>query len=267
MIEDSLSPPEALQVHLEGFEGPLDLLLALARRQQVDLANISIVALVDQYVAAVAAMDRVDLARAVEWLVMAAWLTWLKSRLLLPRELEGSSEADEAAQVLTDRLAGLERIRTTATWLEARPQLGRDIFERGRPEMIPGPTVAADVLSLFHACLDVLQSYGGRAPEAYRPPRRLFWMPHQAMARIQAILGLHPNGCDLLSFLPAMAANVRGRTIHLRAAISSTLIAGLELARDAQLDLQQEMPFDRIMVRPQIAAPGEDVAPETVPTA
>ena len=111
MDEDIALSPEALQLHLEGFEGPLDLLLDLARRQRVDLAKISIVTLVDQYVAAVSAADRVNLPRAVEWLVMAAWLTWLKSRLLLPKEMEGSDEAEQASGVLADRLADLERVR------------------------------------------------------------------------------------------------------------------------------------------------------------
>ncbi|HEY1931486.1 MAG TPA: ScpA family protein [Acetobacteraceae bacterium] len=135
MDEDIALSPEALQLHLVGFEGPLDLLLDLARRQRVDLAKISIVTLVDQYIAAVSAADRVNLPRAVEWLVMAAWLTWLKSRLLLPKEMEGSDEAEQAAGVLADRLADLERVRAVADWLEARPQLGRDMFERGRPEL------------------------------------------------------------------------------------------------------------------------------------
>jgi segregation and condensation protein A len=124
--EDIALSPEALQLHLEGFEGPLDLLLDLARRQRVDLAKISIVTLVDQYIAAVSAADRVNLPRAVEWLVMAAWLTWLKSRLLLPKEMEGSDEAEQAAGVLADRLADLERVRAVTDWLEARPQLGLD---------------------------------------------------------------------------------------------------------------------------------------------
>jgi segregation and condensation protein A len=173
--EDLALSPEALQLHLEGFEGPLDLLLDLARRQRVDLAKISIVMLVDQYIAAVSAADRVNLPRAVEWLVMAAWLTWLKSRLLLPKEMEGSDEAELAAGVLADRLADLERVRAVTDWLEARPQLGRDMFERGRPEIAPGPTVAADFVSLFQVCLDVLRGQSGQRSEIYRPPRRLLW--------------------------------------------------------------------------------------------
>jgi segregation and condensation protein A len=134
-VDDSSGPvSEALQLHLEGFEGPLDVLLDLARRQRVDLKQISILTLVDQYLAAVSAAGQIDLARAGDWLVMAAWLTWLKSRLLLPADVKQAQDAERAAQVLTDRLARLERVRATTIWLERQPQLGRDIFERGRPE-------------------------------------------------------------------------------------------------------------------------------------
>ena len=105
---------------------------------------------------------------------MAAWLTWLKSRLLLPKEMEGSDEAEQAAGVLTDRLAELGRIRAVTAWLEARPRLGRDMFGRGRPEVAPGPMVAADFVSLFQACLDVLRGQNGTAcryiPAATPPP-------------------------------------------------------------------------------------------------
>ena len=249
MDEDIAPSPEALQLHLEGFEGPLDLLLDHARRQRVDLAKISILTLVDQYVAAVSAADRVNLSRAVEWLVMAAWLTWLKSRLLLPKEMEGSDEAEQAAGVLTDRLAELERVRAVTDWLAARPQLGRDVFERGRPEIAPGPMVAADFVSLFQACLDVLRGESGPRVEIYRPPRRLLWTPYQAIARMQAILDKLPEGGDLLGFLPEIAADLPERTTHLKVAISSTLIAGLELARDAQADLQQYEAFGGITVK------------------
>ena len=249
MDEDIALSPEALQLHLEGFEGPLDLLLDLARRQRVDLAKISVVTLVDQYVAAVSAADRVNLARAAEWLVMAAWLTWLKSRLLLPKEMEGSDAAEQAAGLLTDRLAELGRVRSVTEWLAARPQLGRDMFERGRPEIAPWPMVAADFASLFQACLDVLRGQDGSRSEAYRPPRRVLWTPSQAIARMQAILGKRPEGGDLLGFLPEIAADLPDRTTHLRVAISSTLVASLELARDAQADLQQYEPFGGITVQ------------------
>lgn len=247
--EDNAIPPAGLQLHLGSFEGPLDLLLDLARRQWVDLAKISVVTLVDQYVAAISAANRVDLPRAVEWLVMAAWLTWLKSRLLLPKAIGETDAAEQAAGVLTDRLAELDRVRAVTAWLEARPQLGRDTFERTRPEIAPGPLVAADCVSLFQACIDVLRGQSERAAETYRPPRRILWTPHQAIARMQAILGKQPEGGDLLGFLPEIAADLPDRMAHLKAAISSTLIAGLELARNAQADLQQDETFGRITVR------------------
>ena len=112
MNEGATLSSSDLQVHLDGYDGPLELLLELARSQRVDLTRISIVALVDQFVTAVAAMQRRDLARATEWLVMAAWLTWLKSRLMLPQELEEAKQGSEAGQVLIERLAELDRIRS-----------------------------------------------------------------------------------------------------------------------------------------------------------
>jgi segregation and condensation protein A len=247
--EDVAPSPEALQLRLDGFEGPLDLLLDLARRQRVDLAKISILTLVDQYIAAVADSDRVNLARAVDWLVMAAWLTWLKSRLLLPKEMDGAAEGEQAAQVLTERLAELDRVRAITAWLEARPQLGRDMFERGRQEAGPGPVVAANFVSLFQACIDVLRGEPRQAPDTYHPPERELWTTYQAIAHMRSILGKLPAGGDLLSFLPEIAADLPDRAIHVKTAISSTLVASLELARDAQAELEQSKPFGRITVR------------------
>src|SRR5690242_4069428 len=125
--------PDSLVLRLEGFEGPLDLLLDLARSQKLDLARISILALVDQYLAVIEGARRVRLELAADWLVMAAWLTWLKSRLLLPAGTE-AEEGEEAAGVLAARLQELEMIRTVAAWLGSRPQLGQDVFARGAPE-------------------------------------------------------------------------------------------------------------------------------------
>ena len=251
-VDDEITPPpDGLRIHLAGFDGPLDLLLDLARRQRVDLAQISIVTLVDQYLAAVADLVRIDLTRAVEWLVIAAWLTWLKSRLLLPRELDETNEAERAAQVLTDRLATLERVRSVVSWLEARPQLGRDMFERGRPESAPGPVVAVDFLALFEACLAVLRDLRRRPPQVYRPPRPVLWTPLQAMARMRGMLGKLPDGHDLLGFVPPLPAARPNHALRIRAAIASTLAASLELARDAEVALQQEDMFGPIVVHPR----------------
>src|SRR5512142_1857098 len=120
------SDTDSLVLRLEGFEGPLDLLLDLARAQKVDLAKISILALVEQYLAVIEGARSVRLELAADWLVMAAWLTWLKSRLLLPEGAEAAEEAEQAADVLAARLRDLQAIRAGAVWLAARPQLGHD---------------------------------------------------------------------------------------------------------------------------------------------
>src|SRR5438046_615679 len=126
--------PDSLVLTLEGFEGPLDLLLDLARSQKVDLAKISILSLVEQYLAVIESARRIRLELAADWLVMAAWLTWLKSRLLLPAGTEAAEEAEQAADVLAARLRDLQTIRAAAAWLALRPQLGHEVFARGAPE-------------------------------------------------------------------------------------------------------------------------------------
>ena len=152
-MNTSASESSQLVLHLEGFEGPLDLLLDLARAQKVDLARISVLALVEQFLAVV---ESVRLELAAEWLVMAAWLTWLKSRLLVPAGSADAEEGEEAAGVLTERLRALEAIRTAAAWLNARPVLGQDVFARGAPEdhtEIDRSKLALDVAGLIRAYL------------------------------------------------------------------------------------------------------------------
>jgi segregation and condensation protein A len=263
--EPSDPSPEALQLNLEGFEGPLDVLLDLARRQQVDLAQISIVTLVDQYLAAVATLDRLNLARAGDWLVMAAWLTWLKSRLLLPANETDAQDAKRAAQVLTDRLAKLEHVRATTSWLERQPQLGRDLFERGRPEPSPGVVVTvvnADFLSLFEACLSVLKERYQRSRAAvYRPYHRAVWTPSMAITRMRTMLAEHPEGGDLLGFVPRLSPDQPHHAFRTRAAIASTLLAGLELARGAEVCLHQDVAFGPIAVGPRTARAASEIQP------
>src|SRR5260370_39651414 len=128
------SDGESLLLSLDGVEGPLDLLLDLARAQKVDLARLSIVALVDQYLAVIEGARRIRLELAADWLVMAAWLTWLKSRLLLPAGTEAAEEGEAAAEVLAARLRELQAMRAGAAWLGERALLGRGVFARGLPE-------------------------------------------------------------------------------------------------------------------------------------
>ena len=245
---------DALLLHLDGFEGPLDLLLDLARAQKVDLARLSIVALVDQYLAVIeGAAVRLEL--AADWLVMAAWLTWLKSRLLLPAASDAGEEGEQAADVLAERLRELQAMRIAAAWLGARPLLGCDVFARGAPEDLTETDrsrLALDLPGLVRADLTALRRAGTH--RRYRPPPLSLWTVQDALARLGAMLRSVPDWTSLERFLPD---EVGGRLQH-RAALASTLVAGLELARDGALGLRQERPFGPILVAAQRRGrPGE----------
>jgi segregation and condensation protein A len=235
---------------LDGFEGPMDLLLDLARRQKIDLAKISILSLVDQYLAIVEDARRVRLELAADWLVMAAWLTWLKSRLLLPPDAAAADEADEAADVLAARLAALEHIQRAARWLGARPQLGIDVFARGAPERlveIDRSGLSADMAGLLRSYMAAVRRGGAR--RGYQPKPLALWTMADAMARLERLLG-HPGAgttdwMALAGFLPHLVDD----PVQRRAAVASTLLAGLELARGGVLDLKQDEPFGDIFVR------------------
>lgn len=261
MDKETVPAPEVLHLKLDGFEGPLDLLLKLARRQRVDLARISITTLVDQYLDAVTNADRTDLIQAADWLVMAAWLTWLKSRLLLPTDPEEAQEAEQARQVLTQRLMELERVRATADWLNGQPQLGWDMFARGYYEKPEAAVPTANYMMLMEACLGVFRLASARPAEVYQPRRILEWTPNQAIFRMDAILREQSTGADLLDFVPTMPAGLTNREASLRGAIASTLIAGLELARDGRVHLHQDAAFAPITVE---AAPRVPLLPPLV---
>lgn len=251
MDEDVPPSPEgtSLQLSLESFEGPLDLLLDLARRQRVDLARISLLDLVDQYVAAISGSNRVDVSRAAEWLVMAAWLTWLKSRLLLPKHPEEAAQAEQAANILTGRLAELDRVRRTVEWLEARPHLGRDFFERGQPDVALIPIVTSGHADLMIAVLDILLRMSRGVTDRLEIPLRYFWTPQQAMEHMRQQLELHPEGGELLSFVPRHQASTDKPRVQRAAAIAAALIAGLEMTRQSETDLEQDNMFGMIVLR------------------
>ncbi|MGC8468907.1 MAG: segregation and condensation protein A [Acetobacteraceae bacterium] len=237
---------EALVLRLEGFEGPLDLLLELARTQKVDLARISILALVEQYLAVIEGARRVRLELAADWLVMAAWLTWLKSRLLLPAGSDAAGEGEAAAEVLAARLAELGAVRAAAAWLAARPVLGQEVFARGAAEEFVVTDRSGLVLALpalLRAYLAALRRTTGQ--QHYRPPVSLTWKVQDALRRLGELLGSLPDWSSLERFLPEdTAADPLAR----RAAVSATLLAGLELARDGALRLRQEEPFGPILL-------------------
>lgn len=238
--------PAALALRLDGFEGPLDLLLDLARAQKVDLARISILALVEQYLAVIEGARRVRLELAADWLVMAAWLTWLKSRLLLPAGTAAAEEGEQAAEVLAGKLREMQAVRAAAIWLGQRPQLGQDVFARGDPEDLTQADrsrLAADLPGLMRAYLVAMRRRA--ATRSYRPPPDALWSVKDALARLGALLGSLPDWSSLERFLPESLTAPRQR----RAALASTLLAGLELARGGTLRLRQDEPFGPILLR------------------
>lgn len=246
MSEPSEAPADRLDLQLEGFEGPLDLLLDLARSQKVDLARISILALVDQYLAVIEGARRVRLELAADWLVMAAWLTWLKSRLLLPPGTEAAEEGELAAEVLAARLRELEAIRTVAAWLNQQPQLGVDVFQRGAPEdhtEIDRSRIVIDMGAMVRAYLAAVRR--GTKATPYRPRALTLWTVQDALRRLAAMVGTVPDWATLDTFLPEHLSGTTER----RAALASTLMAGLEMARGGGVHLKQDETFGPILVR------------------
>ncbi len=244
-MNETAPEPDRLVLHLQGFEGPLDLLLDLARQQKLDLAAISILSLVDQFLAVVEGARRIRLELAADWLVMAAWLAWLKSRLLLPANEEAAEEGELAAEQLAARLRDLARVRQLAEWLGQQPQLGQDIFARGAPEDFietDRSRIAIDMAGLMRALLAATRR--GHIPTTYTPRPSNLWTVQQALERLGRLLGITPGWAELSSFLPDNLATPLER----RGAWASSLLAGLEMARNGQIELRQDAMFAPIMI-------------------
>ncbi len=238
-----MAEPQRLDLHLQGFDGPLDLLLDLARAQKLDLAGISILALVDQYLAIVEGAQRVRLELAADWLVMAAWLTWLKSRLLLPDDPLAAEEGELAADVLAARLLALQQIRAAAVWLGERPQLGHDVFARGAAERftaVDSTGLAANTAGLLRAYLAAVRR--GSVGASYTPRPQPLWSVQDALGRLASML--RTDWMVIERFLPVAAPSPLAR----KAALASTLLAGLEMARDGGLRLRQDQAFGPILL-------------------
>ncbi|MFE1598730.1 segregation and condensation protein A [Methylobacterium sp. ID0610] len=237
-----------LVIDVDGFEGPLDLLLDLARRQTIDLARIPILALVEQYLAFVEEARRLRLELAADYLVMAAWLAYLKSRLLLPAPPRGPEpSADDLAGVLALRLRRLEAIRGAADRLFARGQLGRDIFPRGEAEAAPRPATAGPYAATLH---DLLAAYARqrqeRALARVSVRRREVWSLVEARAALERLIGPRDDWTSLDTYLAAYL-DEPGRRASVRA---SSLSAVLELAREGRIALRQDAPFAPLWLRP-----------------
>jgi segregation and condensation protein A len=240
--------PENLLLRLEGFEGPMDLLLDLARSEKVDLAKISILSLVDQYLAVIEGARRVRLELAADWLVMAAWLTWLKSRLLVPAA-DGDDDlesAEAAAETLATRLRQMNVIRSLAAWLAARPVLGQDVFARGAPQShneYDRSRIIIEAGPFVRAYLDAIRR--GTKSSPYTPRALTLWTVQDALRRLADMVGQLPDWTTLEQFLPTHL----DCPVEHRAALSSTLLASLEMARGGTLRLRQEEAFGPIFVR------------------
>jgi len=236
----------ALVVDVEGFEGPLDLLLTLARQQKVDLAKISILALADQYLAFIEAARKLRLELAADYLVMAAWLAYLKSRLLLPEppEADGLS-AEDMANALALRLRRLEAIRQVAERLFNRPQLGRDVFGRGQPEPIAEIKRPEWSATLY----DLLSAYAGRRQmqaRAYvRMPKRTVWSLAEAREALERMIGASMDWSPLNEYLAAYMTDPS----HAATVLASSFAAALELVREGHLELNQHAAFAPLYVR------------------
>ncbi len=239
----------ALIVNLDGFEGPLDLLLGLARSQKVDLARISILALAEQYLAYVEDVRQLRLELAAGYLVMAAWLAYLKSRLLLPDEEPDAEEPSgpEMAAALALRLRRLAAMRDAAATLMDRPQLGRDVFAAGAPEGLPVRQQALHESTL----LELLRAYA--AHRIRREPRRLlielsaYHSMEDAYRRLKQLLGSTPEWETLARFVPR-GTQPESEAVT-RSGLASTLAASLELAREGRLQIRQLEPFGPIYLR------------------
>lgn len=234
----------ALYLDLDGWEGPLDLLLDLARRQKVDLRTISILELVDQYLTYIDEADALKLELAADYLVMAAWLAYLKSALLLPREEQEDPSPEELALRLQLRLQRLGAMREAAARLMARDRLGRDVFRRGAPEGLRVDRKNRWQCEWF----DLVQAYGQvklrTQPVVHMVRDRMVMTLDSALARVAAMLGVTLDWIELRDFLPPHA-DPRLK----RSALASSFVAALELARLGKAELAQEHTFGPLRLR------------------
>lgn len=250
LTDEPRAEGEAFLVDVDGFEGPLDLLLELARRQKVDLARISILALAEQYLAFIEAARRVRLELAADYLVMAAWLAYLKSALLLPKEEQEDPSPKELALRLQLRLQRLGAMREAAGRLMGRDRLGRDVFARGAPEGLRIDRKNAWQCEWF----DLVQAYGQvqarTRPAVHMVRERMVMTLESAIARVSAMLGVALDWIELRDFLPTSRDGADWGDPRLRrSALASSFVATLELARIGKAQIAQEETFGPLRVR------------------
>lgn len=241
------APGETLVVDVEGFEGPLDLLLALARTQKVDLAKISVLALAQQYLDFIAEARRLRLEIAADYLVMAAWLAFLKSKLLLPSEPseEGEPTGEQLAALLAFRLKRLDAMREAAAKLMTRKRLGRDVFARGLPEPI-----RINKKSVYDANVyDLLKAYSDQrkrtATRTFQVRQRTVWSLKEARQELERLLGVSCDWAPLDQLLAEFLVEPELR----KTALASSFTATLEMTREGSLEISQSKLFAPLMIR------------------
>lgn len=245
---DAASAGNALVVDVEGFEGPLDLLLALARTQKLDLSKISILALVEQYLDFIDKARQLRLEVAGDYLVMAAWLAYLKSRLLLPREelKEDEVSAEVLAQKLAFRLMRLEAMRTAAAQLMTRPRLGRDVFARGMTTPVTTVRETTWTAELY----ELLKAYATQRQRTvkvvHRVVARKVWSIKDARKRLELLVGDSASSWVQLDLFIVQYLPIDEEEKTVRA---SSFGATLEMAREGLVELRQEKPFAPIFMR------------------
>jgi len=252
----SAQQDDAMIVDLDGFEGPLDVLLNLARTQKVDLMSISILALAEQFIVFIENARQLRLELAADYLVMAAWLAYLKSRLLLPPEPgDDGPSGEEMAAILSFRLQRLEAMRNAAALLMGRDRLGRDVFARGMPEGVRVVTKSNYVLSWY----ELLKAYSdGRTRKIVVEPmhirRAAVYSMEEALVRLRRLLGTAPDWAVLERFLPEDFRE----TGAVRSAFAVTFSAMLEMVRMGQAEIQQNEIFGPIHIRGRATPRAED---------
>ncbi len=250
-VDDLPARADAFVVDIEGFEGPLDLLLALARTQKVDIAKISILALVEQYLAFVFEAQKVKLELAADYLLMAAWLAYLKSRLLLPRDKEDAdtASAEELAQRLAFRLMRLDAMRNASAQLMTRKRLDRDVFARGTPESVKTTRDTTYTAEIY----DLLKAYADQRRRTVRVVHvvkaRRVWSIKDARQRLEKLMGASAGDWTqhdmfIEQYLPKGEEE--------RTAIASSFGATLEMAREGLLEIRQDQPFAPIYMRKRV---------------
>jgi len=237
---------EALIVDVEGFEGPLDVLLTLSRTQKVDLRKISVLHLAQQYLDFIEHAKVLRIELAADYLVMAAWLAFLKSRLLLPQDPDEELSGEEMAAHLAFRLERLRAMRDAASRLMARDRLGRDFFARGIPEEMKRRRRVTFTATL----LDLMQGYAHiRTRDDFRPfviDREAVYTVEQALERMRSLIGRADDWTDLASYMPE---NWQAAPARRRSATASNLAASLELTREGQAEIRQNGTFAPIEIR------------------